>query len=123
MVEQLNFNNSYKQIDPEDILDYEKYKSTIDLIICGKCKNIPIEPNECNQCQITYCNNCLEHNNQSSLQLDKLQVKKCPRGCLKSYISDNIKVLKLLKVIKFKCKFGCKSAIWYNNYLQHMSHL
>jgi len=85
-------------------------------ISCQICKEIPLNPITCKNCETIYCKECLNNN------INK--IKKCNINCERFEKKElSILLKKLLSKIKLRCFFyesGCEEIILFKNFINHI---
>ena len=98
---------------PKSLICKENYEIA-KYISCQICKEIPLNPITCKNCETIYCNECLNNNN----------IKKCNINCERFEKKDLSNLLKkLLSKIKLRCYFyesGCEEIILFKNFINHI---
>ena len=105
----INKDHYFKGVKIERVINQTFLKQLNELSFkCNICKNIIINPHDCDICHSFFCFECIMNNS-------------CPNKCIEFKISQSSKGIKtLLSKLKFKCiNEQCMENIPYNEILNH----
>ena len=95
-----------KYINEGTIVKTSEFRLSKNLLICPLCNHLMLEPIMCSNCQVHYCNNCIEN-------------RTCPNNCTNSILIKVIEQNRAVTRFKYKCIKGCGTEISYNDIKSH----
>jgi hypothetical protein len=108
--------NKHKQgINLSRLLKSEEYKDLVEIIKCGICFQILLNPVDCNECQHSFCHGCINYLKSEGIS--------CPYGCdLKNFHANtsSLGIKNILSMLRFKCiNPECQESILYDDVILH----
>lgn len=115
---ELSSNDSLiEAIDSIYISNQEYFKNIEHDATCSICKNIVLDPVECNKCENHYCTRCIQIWKSSTSNTSK-----CPNKCSNSEFKEPSRFYKnSINKLEFNCEKECGKVISYEEYVKHVN--
>jgi hypothetical protein len=107
--------NTKAGIDPERVVNIEKFPNLNEVLTCKICFKILINATDCVKCGNTFCSDCINELKQVG--------KNCPFNCEGINIKPTSHgITSMLSQLKFNClnkEHGCDEILTYSNVIKH----